>query len=485
MFIVPAEKALDWRRAPVVTASIAILCCLVFFVWQWGDQTRIEAAIQQYQESKLLALEYPNFVSHLHQTQRPQEAAVVEALFEDKAYHLVIQRILFDRSFAVELRKTDETFWGEDVYHRWRQSRTEINQTIEQVSAFKLGLVPAESRPITYLTYQFMHGDMLHIVGNLVVLVLVGLAVEAAIGSFNFLLCYLFCGVVAGGVFTLFNWNSFVPLVGASGAISGVMGMYAAIYGMRKIRFFYSLVFYFGYFTAPALLILPIWLAWEIISAIWGQASTTAYWAHAGGLLAGGAGMLLMRSKLVQVEESYLDSAPSADQNFRKALDSLYKLISQFQFAAAKRKLEEMEAQYGNRLPLLEIRYNLEKLDSNSPHFHRVTHKILSQPTTDQPHLHLLHEIYRDYSRFQGQQEMEEQALVRLMLGFCQIEQWETLQGMIKQAQERQIRHPMLIKVLQLLAEGIKREGNENMGTQYKELAESLMASLNSPDPST
>lgn len=481
MLIVPAERALDWRRAPVVTASIAVVCCLIFFLWQWQDQAQVTSAISHYQNERLLPLEYQNYLSHLYQNQRVAEAERVEALYKSKAYQGVIQSILYDKSFTVELSQTDETFWGEDVYYRWRESRQEVNHLMEQVSPFKLGLIPAESRPITFLTYQFMHADVLHIVGNLIVLVLVGVAVEAAIGSFNFLLCYLVCGVVAGGVFTLFNWNSYVPLVGASGAISGVMGMYASLYGMRKIRFFYSLVFYFGYFTAPALVILPIWLAWEVVSAIWGQTTTTAYWAHAGGLFTGGVGMLLLRSKLIQVEESYLDSKPSDEQRFRSGLDNLYKIISQFQFEAARRKLDEMEAQFGERLALLEIRYNLEKLEPESPRFHEITHNILSNPTTDIPRLHLLHEIYRDYVHLQAEHEFEDEILIRLMLGFCQIEQWETLQGMIKQAQDRQIKHPMLVKILNLLAEGIQRQGQKNLSRQYKALAESLLGGVDSP----
>src|SRR5690606_37235329 len=151
-------------------------------------------------------------------------------------------------------------------------------------------------------------------IGNMVVLAVVAVGVEAAIGSFNFLLCYLVCGLVGGLLYTLTNLGSHMPLVGASGSISGVLGMYAAIYGMRKIRFFYSAIFYFGYFTAPALVILPVWILWEVANAIWGDTSGIAYWAHAGGLICGGLGMLALRDKLLQVEETYLDTAPDDDE---------------------------------------------------------------------------------------------------------------------------------------------------------------------------
>lgn len=478
MLIIPAERGIDWQRAPVITGVIALLCCMVFFFWQWGDDKRFEQAATVYMENELLALEYENFVSHLHQSQRKQEATEVEALHEEGEDLLVIVRILSDKSFTEELKNTDANFWGEDIYYRWSQSRDKVNLLMDEVSPFKMGLIPAESRAITYLTYQFMHGDVLHLIGNLVILLLTGIAVEAAIGSFNFLLCYLFCGIMAGVAFTLFNWNSYMPLVGASGSISGVLGMYAAIYGMRKIRFFYSLIFYFGYFTAPALVILPVWIAWEVINAVWGQTAAIAYWAHAGGLVAGGVGMLLARPYLIQVEETYLDNAPDEDEEFRKALDDYLKQVAAFNFEAAKRKLTELEKNYADKLPVMEQRYHLEKLNPKSEQFHQYAHSLLTQTSSHEPLIYLQHEIYCDYAHLQGNHEIGGEDFIKLMLSFCQIEEWETLQSMVKQAQSRRLTHPMLVKVLRLLAKGEQQQGEKHLAQQYSELADSLEQTL-------
>ena len=478
MLIIPAERGIDWQRAPVITASIAVLCCAVFFFWQWDDNKRLQAAADLYYNSGLLPLEYENYLSHLYQNQRKREAQRVEQLQKDGDTLSVIVHILIDKSFQEELQHTDQAFWGEDVYYSWHTSRKQINSLMEQVSPFKLGLIPADNRGITYLTYQFMHGDVLHLVGNLVILVLAGIAVEAAIGSFHFLLCYLFCGIVAGLTFTLFNWNSYVPLVGASGAISGVLGMYAALYGMRKIRFFYSVIFYFGYFTAPALVILPVWIAWEVINAVWGQTDAIAYWAHAGGLIAGGVGMLLTRPYLIQVEETYLDNAPDEEEEFRSAMDDYLKQIGNIHFEAAKRKLDELEKNYSDKLPVIEQRYHLEKLTPNTEHFHQVAHGILSQPTTNELKLYLLHEIYRDYTHYQGEHALPDDAFVKLMLGFCQIQEWDTVQTMVKQAQSQRLQYPLLVKLLRLLAKGVAEQGERHQAQQYEELANSLEKSL-------
>ena len=277
MLIIPAERGIDWRRAPVVTAAMIALCCIVFFGWQWSDSARMQRAAEYYYENQLLQLELPIFLSHLSQTRRKDLSTELESIDPQEDAVTLIYTILSDPSFTHVLQKTDEEFWGDDVFADWRRKRRQVNELLDQISSFKLGLIPQVSRPITFLTYQFMHGDSMHLIGNMVILALTGIAVEAAIGSFNFLLCYLLCGIVAGLSYTLFNWSSYLPLVGASGSISGVMGMYAAIYGMRKIRFFYSLIFYFGYFTAPGLVILPIWVAWELYNAFLGSTSGVAY----------------------------------------------------------------------------------------------------------------------------------------------------------------------------------------------------------------
>src|SRR5690606_18848579 len=251
MLIIPADRGIDWRRAPVVTAAIVFLCCLIYFAWQWGDDERLAAAASYYKEKNLLPLEYPIYVSYLTQSGQKDKATAMEELWRAEEQDLVALHLLSDHGFTRDLEDTDAEFWGKDVYFHWRESRHQLNSQLADISAFHLGLIPAEHRPITFITYQFLHGDALHLIGNMIVLAIVAVGVEAAIGSFNFLLCYLFCGLGAGLLFSVINLGSYMPLVGASGSISGVLGMYAAIYGMRRIRFFYSMIFYFGYFTAP------------------------------------------------------------------------------------------------------------------------------------------------------------------------------------------------------------------------------------------
>ena len=478
MLIIPADRGIDWRRAPVATLAIILLCALIYFSWQWGDHRRLQEAAQYYTQQKLLALEYPIFVSYLSQSRQKDKAAEVEALWEDDDKERVTYYLLVDYGFAQDLEKTDRDFWGDDVYSHWRESRTKLNEKLSTISAFHLGLIPAEHRPVTYVTYQFMHGDTFHLIGNMVVLAIAAVGVEAAIGTFNFLVCYLLCGIAAGLLYSVVNMGSYIPLVGASGSISGVLGMYAAIYGMRKIRFFYSAIFYFGYFTAPALVILPVWILWEIVNAVWGDTSGIAYWAHAGGLITGGLGMLAARNYLLQVEETYLDTLPDDDEQYRKALDDFLKQLAAFNFDGARRKLADLESQYPDKPAVIEHRYYLEKLRPTSETFHATAMNLLSRPANDPAMIHILHDVYKDYSGQKGLPRINDEMLLKLMLGFSQIEAWDTLRDMMKEASSRRIQHPMLVKILRILARGLQGLGERDISERYQSMANSMESEL-------
>lgn len=483
MLIIPADRGIDWRRAPVATLAIVVLCTLVFFTWQWGDERRLRAAAEFYTQQKLLPLEYPIYISYLSQSGRKEQASQVEELWAADEKALVMVHLLTDHGFTRDLEKTDRDFWGDDVFFHWQSSRQQLNDMLSDISAFHLGLIPAERRPLTFITYQFMHGDTFHLIGNMVVLAVVAVGVEAAIGSFYFLLCYLVCGLVGGLLYTLINLGSYVPLVGASGSISGVLGMYAAIYGMRKIRFFYSAIFYFGYFTAPALVILPVWILWEVVNAIWGDTSGIAYWAHAGGLICGGLGMLALRDKLLQVEETYLDAAPDDDEQYRKALDDFLKQLAAFNFEAARRKLTELEERYPDKPALLEHRYYLEKLRPQSEAFHLTALNVMGKTGNDPALLHMLHDVYRDYSLLQGVSRIDDELLLKLMLNFSQIEAWDTLREMMKEVSSRHVQHPMLVKILRVLAKGLQGLGERDLSERYQSIATSMENELKGAQP--
>lgn len=141
----------------------------------------------------------------------------------------------------------------------------------------------------TLLTSMFLHGGWMHLAGNMLFLWIFGDNLEDAFGHLGFLVFYLLCGFAADAAHLLSDPNSQVPVVGASGAIAGVMGGYLLLYPKAKVDILLIFIVFFRVFTIPAWIVLAIWFGIQVFS---GAASTAAgggvaYWAHAGGFVAG------------------------------------------------------------------------------------------------------------------------------------------------------------------------------------------------------
>jgi rhomboid family protein len=145
---------------------------------------------------------------------------------------------------------------------------------------------------LTLLTSMFMHGGLLHIASNMLFLFIFGDNVEANFGPLKYLFFYLVCGfaadfaqIIMGGA------DSVIPNLGASGAIAGVLGAYIVLFPQARIRTLVFLGFYGTITYVPALIMIGLWIAIQLISVVGLQEATggggVAFWAHIGGFAAG------------------------------------------------------------------------------------------------------------------------------------------------------------------------------------------------------
>jgi len=153
--------------------------------------------------------------------------------------------------------------------------------------AWLSGHAPFEVAFLPLLTSMFLHAGIMHIAGNMLFLWIFGDNVEDFYGHLTYLFFYLVCGVGSGLLHVFFNLNSAVPVLGASGAISGVMGAYALLYPRSRIL---TLVFIF-LVPIPAVIILGYWFVLQFLAGITSLGMTAnggvAVWAHVGGFLLG------------------------------------------------------------------------------------------------------------------------------------------------------------------------------------------------------
>jgi membrane associated rhomboid family serine protease len=142
------------------------------------------------------------------------------------------------------------------------------------------------SEPLTLLTYMFLHGGWLHLLGNMAFLWVFADNIEDAFGPLLFALFYLVCGVTAAAAHVMLNPNSHQPLIGASGAVSGVMAAYLLLFPKARV---WILLFMRLPVPVPAWIALGGWIAWQGASLFLpqGPGDAVAFWAHIGGFVAG------------------------------------------------------------------------------------------------------------------------------------------------------------------------------------------------------
>jgi membrane associated rhomboid family serine protease len=142
---------------------------------------------------------------------------------------------------------------------------------------------------IAFLTFMFLHGGFLHLLGNMWSLYIFGDNVEDRLGHLRYLVFYLLCGLASGVSHLALNWHSDVPTIGASGAIAGVMGAYFILYPRAKVLTLVPIFFFLHFVELPAFLFLGIWFLFQFLSAAGSSAQMggIAWWAHIGGFMFG------------------------------------------------------------------------------------------------------------------------------------------------------------------------------------------------------
>jgi membrane associated rhomboid family serine protease len=172
------------------------------------------------------------------------------------------------------------------------------------------GVIPADlwawwqdpsglAEPATIVTSMFLHGGWLHLASNMVFLWVFGDNVEDALGHVGYALFYAACGAAAAVAQVATDTSSTVPIIGASGAIAGVLGAYLVLYPRATVGVIVPWLWFFGAFPIPAAVMILFWFALQLLAGIadlgTDAAQSVAYWAHVGGFAAGFASMFALR----------------------------------------------------------------------------------------------------------------------------------------------------------------------------------------------
>lgn len=298
MLIPIAHENLRGRRWPYVTIVIIALNFIIFLFTigpmehesvRIGEaQLRILIFNARYPDLSMTA-DATHWVSYF---KRQQPEAYAELTDKAKA----ILQAANEQELGADMSVTDAQAEMDKLCANYEKVR---DGTIMWDFAFH----PYHPTPWSYITSQFLHGGWLHIIFNMWFFWLAGTILEDAWGRVVYPIFYLVCGVFAAMCHGMIYPGSMIPVVGASGAIAGLMGAFLARFPKTKIKMMW--VWFWGFtgykFYVPAYIVLPLWLgiqlAWGIMSATEGG---VAYWAHVGGFAFGMIGAVLLRATGVE-----------------------------------------------------------------------------------------------------------------------------------------------------------------------------------------
>ncbi|HEU4800984.1 MAG TPA: rhomboid family intramembrane serine protease [Gemmatimonadales bacterium] len=161
-------------------------------------------------------------------------------------------------------------------------------------------VMSTESVWYTMITSMFLHGGWLHLIGNMWFLWVFGNNVEDSMGRIRYIVFYLLCGLAAAGLQTMFAPSSAIPMLGASGAIGGVMGAYVLLYPRVRVHMLVVLVVFVTRIQVPAFLMLGYWFLLQLVggaATAGSEEGGVAFWAHVGGFLAGALLVMLFKDR--------------------------------------------------------------------------------------------------------------------------------------------------------------------------------------------
>lgn len=358
MLILPLHRPFTRANFPFVTVALALINVFVFFALQFGDHAGLAKLREYYVSSGLGAIEAPAYQRHLRETHQSRATEKYTSLAERERLAYVGMNTLTDVSFAQALR-SGALFEDARALEQWRPLRARYEDMQREVFTLRHIMRSSEIDPWRMFSAAFLHGDPMHLIGNMVFLLAIGLLVEGAVGPLLLIVLYVLGAYGSSAASLWWRWGEAGGGLGASGAIAALMGAFCLVWGFRPVRFFYWIGVIFDYVRAPAILLLPVWLGWEVYNLFANQDLGIGFDAHAGGLISGaliGAAFVAMG----RVREHFVsDEAIEAARDTR--WEQAQEYLGRMQLVEADRLLDELAGEQPQRFELQLARYRVAR----------------------------------------------------------------------------------------------------------------------------
>ncbi|WMS88512.1 rhomboid family intramembrane serine protease [Pleionea litopenaei] len=466
LLIIPTEVPLSKKHLPWLTASLIIVTIASFFAFQMNDEKEQQKVFEYYVQSEQFTRELPYFEKYLLTKSANKHYYNVSEVYTKGPSRLYF--MVFDHNFRRYLEQSFKEDSSIDVVE-WRLANQEIKALLSQVTFYHYGIKYEDNRPVSLITHLFLHGDLFHLLGNMLVLFLFGFGIERLFGRIKLIIIYLLTGAAGASLFTLLDGTPYTPLLGASGAISGLMGAYIAYYGARKIRFFAWFGLYFNHFQWSALMVLAFWLIKELGYYLWGNQPNVAYLAHLGGLLSGALlGFLLKPRLTARLDEQHSTQNPPTSR-YAEALDA----IRQLDFDRARSDLLFTLKHHPDHEGCLKSLYNLEKTNTGSEKFKHAVNTLLAvHPRHDQLDEFILTVAQQHLGKHLSVSDLGIEQLFNLLTRQLRNDQVQSSTPHVAMAKKRFAEHPRLPQLLYEWSSALaKREKYRSAANELNYLA--------------
>ena len=458
MIIVPVTGKISRRNLPLVTIGLILINCLVFFIFQLNDNRRSQEAFAFYFTSGLSEIEMSRFIEYRNTASEENSGSQdLENLSDEELWSLYLS-MNGDIAFIEKLRSEQIITPQDSEYPAWSQLRNEYEYLESKITSANYGLIPAQAKPLTFFTYMFLHGGFQHLLGNMVFLWLVGCMIEMGSGRFFCGVTYVLTGLGAAALYWLLNPGSSIYLVGASGSIAGLMGAFCVLYGRKKVKFFYSLGFYFNYFRAPAIIILPVWIAKEIYFLYTDDIGNVAYEAHLGGLISGAMLGLMGYFLFFNINADALQTDEQVDE-ISPLIEKALEHVSQLDMEAGSRLLEQVLAKDPAHIGAMTHLFNIHKNSPRDPRFHEIARRLIDCLTIDSTQHRTAGQIFEEYTRIAGRPCLSADLYLRMIGVLSGLGHPEKAERIMAMFLKQKPNLPGIPQALLKLADGYRQKG--------------------------
>ncbi|PHS24689.1 MAG: hypothetical protein COA83_07555 [Methylophaga sp.] len=468
MLIIPFDKKLEWRNPPIITLILIAVNILIYFSFQLHDDEKMAEASHYYYRSGLAEIELPHFKQALIEQGETKFVNEWQDGIKQQQSPWFF-KMETNKTFMQALQNEHIITPTDPQYTKWKSKRTHINEIFKSSVTWMYSLKAGDPKLLTFISHMFLHANFSHLFGNMIFLLAVGFIVELSMNRSIYLFAYLFTGICSALFYIPSASNSLIPSLGASGAIAGLMGMYAVLFNTRKVRFFYFIYVYFDYVKLPAIYLLVLWLGFEVYQQLaYSRYSNVNYLAHIGGLVSGAfIAFIIVKFQSKQVNHDYLNESDDHEQ-FNQLLNQAKSFVHDLQFEDAAALFAQLVEKQPHNREVLFGYYKTSKLNANSKAHHHAATAILSLAENDAATNQLIIDTFNDYFST-AKVRLAVSLINSLIKRFISINAFDEAAKLIAFMQKHADKFDQLPQYLWALTNKLVRSGQRQQAVKYSQ----------------